>query len=71
MTNKSHMGGTDGDLESANYVYETWQSQKLDYVEKFEYEVLLANPDPNRANRFVEKPFFKITFAIFFLQVLK
>ncbi len=34
MTNQSHMGGTLGDLESANYVYNTWTSQKLDYIKK-------------------------------------
>jgi hypothetical protein len=51
MTNKSHMAGTLGDLESANYVYNTWLSQKLDYVKKIDYEVLLAYPDPIQANR--------------------
>ena len=51
MTNKSHMAGTSGDLDSANYVYNTWISQKLDYVKKIDYDVLLAYPDPNRANR--------------------
>jgi hypothetical protein len=51
MTNKSHMAGTSGDLESANYVYNTWLSQKLDYVKKIDYEVLLAYPDPIQANR--------------------
>jgi|LakMenEpi03Aug12_release.lakeMendotaPanAssembly.Ray.scaffolds.fasta_scaffold3491100_1 hypothetical protein len=53
MSSVSHMGGTSGDLVSANYVHDTWISQNLDYVEKIDYDVLLANPDPNRANRFV------------------
>lgn len=45
------MAGTTGDLESANYVYNNWIAQKLDYVKMLDYDVLLAYPDPDRANR--------------------
>ncbi len=51
MTNQSHMGGTLGDLDSANYVYNIWTSQKLDYIKKIDYEVYLSFPSPNRPNR--------------------
>jgi hypothetical protein len=51
MTTTSHMAGTEGDLESANYVYNQWMSQKLDYVQKISYDVLLARPDDNQPNR--------------------
>ncbi len=55
MTNKSHMGGTSGDLDSANYIYDTWKSQNLDYVKKIDYDVFLSYPDPETPNRYLNR----------------
>ena len=45
------MAGEDGDLISANYVHDNWVAQKLDYVRKIDYDVLLSYPDFTKPNR--------------------
>ncbi len=45
MTKNVHLAGAEGDLTSANYIYNTWKSQKLDHVQIIDYDVLLSYPD--------------------------
>lgn len=51
FTSFSHMAGTPGGIQSTEYVYDTWlNKQKLDSVQKIEYEVLLDYPNENNPN---------------------
>lgn len=51
FTSFPHMAGTPGGLETTDYVFDTWSTkQKMDSVQKVEYEVLLDFPNENKPN---------------------
>ena len=52
MTSYPHIAGEEGDLRSADYVYDNWVSQGLDYVKKLSYDVFLSYPNKNKPNRY-------------------
>ena len=45
------MGGTSGDKDSADYIYQSWKEQKLDHVEMIDYDVFLSFPDEKIFNK--------------------
>ena len=51
MTSIPHLGGTEGDRESGEYVLNKFTEQKLDYFKMIDYDVLLDYPDPNKPNK--------------------
>jgi hypothetical protein len=52
MTSIPHLGGTEGDKISAQYVYNKFSEQKLDYFKMIDYDVLLDYPDPDKPNTY-------------------
>ena len=52
MTSSSHLAGTNGDKTSAEYVYNKWVEQKLDYFKMIDYDVLLSFPDTVKPNKY-------------------
>jgi hypothetical protein len=52
MTSIPHLGGTEGDQISAQYVYNKFSEQKLDYFKMIDYDVLLDYPDPDKPNKY-------------------
>jgi N-acetylated-alpha-linked acidic dipeptidase len=50
LTSYSHIAGKLGDRRSADYVYNEWKKQGLDYVKLIDYDVLLSYPNNSLPN---------------------
>ena len=54
MTQRPHLGGTEAELETAQWVYDTW-AQFLDDVNYVPYDVLLSYPSDTQPNLVCKK----------------
>ena len=69
MTSAAHLAGTEGDYQSALFIYNKWSiEQKLDYVKIIDYNVLLSYPDNTKPNKSVSIVFF-ISYCTYLLFI--